>query len=489
MNIRILGLAATTLFFSHSVFASVPIILGSWSGERQLEAGYCSSDPSYEGHVTSKTVIINVTNQVTVVPDVEDAISGTASYSDNDFWYAETETFSGSILDDGTVVVTTPSGTYFGTYSNGIITIDPDSGDLADKEPFASASCEIDEYSFTLSGGAQAINPSVSAGTEIVAGNTQNLQSFVNNTIFPIVTRIQNIMVNLVTDVDTQGTRFDVRPLADGFKLSGQTGRAAGGDFRNLAGWGSVSYTDMENDNPLTAYDGDRLALQLGLDYMPNDNMVAGVSLGYEDMDVTTTFNTGTLDGQGFTIAPYVGAVIDDRWSFDALLGFSTIDYDQTRAAGTITGSTDATRFFAAANLNHTYAKKDQWLISSRMGILFANETTDGFLESDGTVNPEREARLVQAQIGADFTYLAGDKFEPYLNATYNYDLSSTNTSVVGAGGGLINPFDDDDDLLLGVGFNYYATESSTASLELRHRVFREDFEESVFSASYRASF
>ncbi|NNJ91760.1 MAG: autotransporter outer membrane beta-barrel domain-containing protein, partial [Gammaproteobacteria bacterium] len=113
---------------------------------------------------------------------------------------------------------------------------------------------------------------------------------------------------------------------------------------------------------------------------------------------------------------------------------------------------------------------------------------TDGFIESDGSVNPERSTRLIQGQIGADFTYLAGENFEPYLIATYNYDFISSGTNIV-AGGVAVNPFDDRDDVLLGAGFNYYVSENSTASMELKHRVFRDDFEETIFSASYRANF
>ncbi|NNJ91761.1 MAG: autotransporter outer membrane beta-barrel domain-containing protein [Gammaproteobacteria bacterium] len=491
MNIRILGLVAITLLFCNSAFASVPVVLGTWTGTKTMTATNCVSNPSLDGDTSTKIETIIVTNQTEGSPDVFDNISGTSFYTDSAFWPAASETFSGSIYSDGFFTVTfSPSGdTATGFYVNGVINVDATSYPSADKEPYLSGGCEIDEAAFTLTGGAQVVNAANAAGTAIVTGSTQTLQSFVNNTVFPVMTRIQNIVVNLITDTDTQGTRFDMNPVAGGYKISGQTGRAAGGDIRNLAGWGSVTYTDLENDNALTAYDGERMAFQFGLDYMPKDNMVAGVSLGYEDLDVTTTFNQGSVDGEGFTIAPYVGAVIDDHWSFDALIGFSALDYDQVRSSGTIKGSTDATRFFWAANLNHTYAKKDQWLIMTRAGMMFAKETTDGFIEDNGTVNPEREASLVQAQFGADFTYLAGDNFEPYLNATYNYDLSSSSINVVGVTGGLVNPFDDDDDLLIGAGFNYYASENSTASFELRHRLAREDFEETIFSASYRANF
>jgi len=487
MNCKHLGLAAILLVFSHSVFAAVPIVLGTYTGSKTSTASGCY-DPALDGNSVSEAFILNITNQDTSGPTVN-TISGTVQFAQTDFWYAGTEPFTGNIADDGTIDIVLPGVTYDGIYSNGVIKVDPGAGEIPEKDPYFTEMCFTSYSSFSAFGGSQALDAPVSAGTEIVAGSTRNLQSFVDNTIMPVMHRIKHIRRNLVSDLDAQGRRFDVDPIAGGYKLSGQTGRAAGGDFRNLAGWGSVSYTELENEYALTAYDGERLSFQFGLDYMPNDNMVAGVSFGYEELDVTTTFNQGTLDGQGFTIAPYMGAVIDDQWSFDALVGISTLDYDQLRSSGTISSSTDAIRYFAAANLNHAYAKNDSWLMVSRAGMMIANETTDGFVESDDTVNPERQARLVQAQIGADFTYLGGDQFEPYVNATYNYDLSSSDTNLVGPGGGLLTPFNDNDDLLLGAGFNYYASDSSSASMELRHRVFRDDFEETVFSASYRARF
>jgi len=490
MKISVLGFAAGLLMFANMVSAAVPVILGTWTGQDTKTVLSCSGDQSLVGDTAVETITLNVTSQ-TPATATEDIIQGTASNSDHIFWSADTETFTGVIFDDGTIVINlSPSGDVAtATYANGVITVNPDVPDLPDKDPYLAELCVVAGTTFTMTGGTQAINPTDTAATAIIAGNTQVLQTFVNNTIMPVATRIQNIVVNLVKpELVSESSRFDMTPMAGGFKLSGQTGRSAGGDLQNLAGWGSVSYTELENDNPQTAYDGDRMAFQFGLDFMPRDNMVAGISLGYEDMDVTTTFNQGSMDGQGYTVAPYIGGIIDDSWSYDALVGLSTVDYDQNRSSGTISGSTEATRFFAATNLNHTYGIKDKWLIISRAGLMYAEETTDGFTESDGTVNPERRTRLIQGQLGADFTYLAGDNFEPYLNATYNFDFISSGTNIV-AGGVSVNPFDDRDDLLFGAGFNYYVSDNSSASMELKHRVLRDDFEETIFSASYRANF
>jgi len=86
-----------------------------------------------------------------------------------------------------------------------------------------------------------------------------------------------------------------------------QSGVAAGGSQKKAGAWVQGGYTTIESTDLGGEFEGDVYNLVAGLDYKVNKNAVVGLSLAYEDVDVDTTFNSGTFKGDGFTIAPYAG--------------------------------------------------------------------------------------------------------------------------------------------------------------------------------------
>ena len=175
---------------------------------------------------------------------------------------------------------------------------------------------------------------------------------------------------------------------------SGQTTKAAGDHYGPLNVWGSVTWTGLTNDFVSTLFDSTSHVLTGGADLQPTDNLIVGLSLGYENTDVGTAFNGGTQDINGVTGLGYVGYLISDTFSVDASLGTTAVDIDQTRtlsafgaaagpfagvAAGTIiTSQVDAQRYFGAVNLNGFW-EFDDWLVGANTGYLRARGESEHF--------------------------------------------------------------------------------------------------------------
>lgn len=225
-----------------------------------------------------------------------------------------------------------------------------------------------------------------------------------------------------------------VVPLANGLRVQSQS---AGDGFDYPWGlWATYSHTDSEDDFATTAYDSDSDSFMAGMDFQPWDNILTGVAIGYDTTEIQTNFNTGEEDLDSFTVVPYFAIHLTDYvgtgfdLSADGAIGFSFVDIDQFRTAGgaRVTSSTDADRYFFSGNVNAGQYFGDFYL-SGNTGILVSRENTEGFTESDGTVNADRRSDFGQISIGGRAAYQWG-AFEPFASVTYNYEFNRQDVTV-----------------------------------------------------------
>ena len=326
--------------------------------------------------------------------------------------------------------------------------------------------------------GDEIINP------DIAPSNTLTDEVILNTQITTITTDL-NSRINAAL----RGTGRGVKRTANGLFYDAQSSGLNAGDGLGAYGaWASYSYSDYENDFTFTAFDGDTHTVFAGFDIAPWENTLFGIAVGYEFTDIDTTFNGGNQETDGFTIAPYFGAILSDIWSIDFSFGYSNLDTDQYRidpALGTvITSSPDSERWFGSLNLN-ALITRGNWIIGGRMGTLYANSDQDTFTESSGTVIASSERELGQWNLGADVAYSYGN-FEPYARASYQHDFNQTEITLIGVNR---QPSDDHDDVLVGAGIRYFNSNNISGSIEWYKRIFRNDFDEDVFSISIRADF
>lgn len=311
---------------------------------------------------------------------------------------------------------------------------------------------------------------------------------------------------NSITDTETLDTQVlpvtsalgtHLQGVFRGFAAPRGDGAGAGdGGLQSL--WVNTSYTDFENTFSRTAYDGATHLLLAGLDFTLSENVLLGLALSTENTDIDTLFNFGNQEVEGVTIAPYFGWLITDNLSLDISLGKTDTDTDQYRTVGTIeilpgpvlvnsitavTSSPSGERKFTALNLNGFWSAGN-WHYGARLGHLSASSDQDGYTESDGTAVEASSVDLKQTQLGGDVAYGSGSS-QLFLGVTLLKDSSTEEIQFPGGE----QPSDDDDSLLIGLGWRYYGGDGVSAILEWSTRDGKDDYSEDGVSASLRFDF
>ncbi|MBT5107129.1 MAG: autotransporter outer membrane beta-barrel domain-containing protein [Rhodospirillaceae bacterium] len=250
------------------------------------------------------------------------------------------------------------------------------------------------------------------------------------------------------------------------FFEGGNRGSSAGAKEKKMGVWILGAYSDIENDNVNTAFDGDIVNVVGGVDYRFTNKIIGGVAVSFEKTDLDTTFNLGTFEQDGVGVMPYVAFILNKNISADLNVGYTDLDIDTTRtSAGAIsTASYSGDRTTAGANLNFNKAVK-KWSLGASVGFLYIKEETDAFTESNGTAVAANEISIGQGRASGRLGYNMG-KVQPYVNvryenefwapsdATINGTLVETDTSGFVITGGL--DFTLSDKVSGGVAFSSY---------------------------------
>lgn len=453
---------AATLSFGPTAQATTADISGAYAGT--LSGSESCTPPATSGPL-SENMTLSITQSGT-------SFSGSGTSVDED---GETASFTFS----GTVSGNTFSGSGSGTDSDGDpFTISSISGTASDGSLDVNISGFDSECSFSLSGILTRTSADLVLNPETTPSSTITTAAFLTQEVKALTTGLSGHVGAAV-----RGALGGPQVTAKGFGYS--TGLAAGDNGIGYGAWASYSYSDFDNDLSSTAFDGNRHTVLAGLDLSPWERTVFGLALGYEAGDIDTTFNGGNQETDGYTIAPYVGALLTDTWSVDFSFGYSNVEYDQFRTfAGTrITSSPDADRWFGALNVNGltTYGN---WILGAKVGTLYAQSTIDSFVESDGTPVGELQSEVGQWNVGGNVAYTFG-QFEPFANVTYENDFNMTEIAVTTGP----QPANDDDDVLTGLGVRYYGQNGISGNVEWNKRLGREDFDEDIFTLSVRVDF
>lgn len=216
--------------------------------------------------------------------------------------------------------------------------------------------------------------------------------------------------------------------------LDGRTGSATAG-----VGWGDGYVgTDLRTNSAefgsgLFASDYDMVVGNVCA--ARNFNFSAGtIQLGaaftFESGDGTSLYNRGTMSHDG------VGGALILAWKPAPLTrlyvtgGMSSLNFDVTRNGGLISGSYDATRWFAAAGITHRMDFGD-WFVRTDGSLQYVDFSSDAYQEfgfglgisAPGFV-PGSSFSMLLANAEARVGYRFGD-FEPYVLAGFTYDFDN----------------------------------------------------------------
>jgi len=230
----------------------------------------------------------------------------------------------------------------------------------------------------------------------------------------------------------------------------GVDGRSAFATTTPFTVWGHGSFTSVDNDYVSGAndsrYDGDVWGYNLGLDYRFDDALIAGLSLGYNDTDLTTSFNNGSYRETGWTASPYVIYRPVQNLTISGEAGYGMSDIDVMRDNGTISGSTDSDIWYAALTTSYRVRPVDTIPLSltPSVAVLIASKTVDAYSESDGKANPtgRSNTRQIKPAIEAayDFTPTQSLTVTPFVETGLTYDFTdeiNNDKTAFNLGGGV----------------------------------------------------
>ena len=212
--------------------------------------------------------------------------------------------------------------------------------------------------------------------------------------------------------------------------------------------WGHGSFTDIENTRNRTGedsrYDGSVWGYNLGADYRFSPALVAGMSVGYAQTDITTTFDGGTYDEDTWNLSPYVIYRPSDTLTFSAIGGYAFGDVARSRNS-TVTGNTDSQTWYLQVDARQTFQPIEDrpFRVTGGLGALTSRNTLDAYTESDGNRVAESSVNTVQLKPNAELAYsfqISQTSLTPYVKAGYIHDFADQTNGDAGAfdlGGGL----------------------------------------------------
>ncbi len=259
--------------------------------------------------------------------------------------------------------------------------------------------------------------------------------------------------------------------------LNNQFGIAAGEQSSaltdNLSVWAGAHYFEGESDFAPTAFESETVGGTVGLDYTVSDYVTVGAFISYNDTDTTSAFNGGSADTQAITIGPYANFVVDDIFSVDASIAYTSNDIDNTRTVGAVvaTGSQDGDSMYVSVGLN---AMKwyDNVGLSGRLGWAYSDTDNDAYTDSLGTTFGATDSQLGQISLGGKVSYYGGS-YMPYVGATYKYDAISDNVNTVTPP----SPANDNDEVLLEAGINLFGDGPLSGGISADYSVLRDDYD------------
>ncbi|WP_417837100.1 autotransporter outer membrane beta-barrel domain-containing protein [Thalassospira tepidiphila] len=212
--------------------------------------------------------------------------------------------------------------------------------------------------------------------------------------------------------------------------------------------WGHGSFTDIENTRNRTGedsrYDGNVWGYNLGADYRFSSALVAGMSVGYAQTDIATTFEAGTYDEDTWNLSPYVIYRPSDMLTFSAIAGYAFGDVSKSRNTS-VAGNTDSQSWYLQVDVRQTFQPiaDSPFRVTGGLGALTSRNTLAAYTESDGNQVEESAVNTVQLKPNAELAYsfqISETSLTPYVKAGYIHDFTDQTNGDAGAfdlGGGL----------------------------------------------------
>lgn len=241
------------------------------------------------------------------------------------------------------------------------------------------------------------------------------------------------------------------------------TGIAGGASGERWSAWVGAAHSNIDQSF-LKASGHANVALG-GVDYTLANDVIVGVA-GTVERSRTNSFGT-RIEGDGYSLAPYVAIPLNANWLVDASLGIGRTDVDSI--TGAFVASAKDRRTFEALSLTYG-TDMGKWQLQGKASYLGSK---------DKFTTPSTTSKLNQVRFGGQATYDAGSVL-PYVGVTFIRDVS-TPPPIIGSA-------NDRDAIQLQAGVNIYSKGPLSGGLSYTYEANRKEIKNNVFVAnlSYR---
>lgn len=218
----------------------------------------------------------------------------------------------------------------------------------------------------------------------------------------------------------------------------------------------SVTPTVANINNQITPIltEGQVRLMILGVEWFDELELTAkGVTFTVDNMDITSTERvppaadvTSSVDGSGYTIAPYFVRQTESGGIHDVSVGIGK--NSMKTKSSSATASLNSDRRFISTGYSSAEALSDTLLVQYKFTASHTQDSVPAYTQSDGTAVPKSGTKHTQMMAEARFTQDMGG-IAPFLG------LSLIWNSFTASGGSGPAPREYDYTPLLSVGFNF----------------------------------
>lgn len=202
--------------------------------------------------------------------------------------------------------------------------------------------------------------------------------------------------------------------------MTGNTGLSSGGAM-GMGAWALGGYNYLDSSKSGGKYDGTLANFMVGMDKQFG-SLLVGVSFGFETLDLTTKYNSGKMEYDGWSVVPYLSYSFSKDLVADASFGYTWLDYTMKDTQGATSYSDDMSANRMVTSLGLTkYMSFDKLLLSGRVGTLYLHEH-QGSYKLNNTNYGQSGIYTWQGSLAVRGTYDFG-QFKPFLGATYMQDF------------------------------------------------------------------
>lgn len=252
------------------------------------------------------------------------------------------------------------------------------------------------------------------------------------------------LLANRLRNITGQIVRSRATQVSQGSTMSqalGMTGLSAGSHDARFGAWLDASVTLLDNDNVQVRTDGFSEVALVGLDYRVTNDLIVGLSAGYQGAQLDVKTIRGRRESDGWVVTPYASWIFAPNLSLDASFGIAGANTDVRNGLSgvTTTGSFDSHRYTGTLNAN-AYLPAGNWFLSWFAGFSYSYETQDDYTDSAGARIDNDAIRYGVMRVGGEAAYRLG-MFEPYALAVFELETEETrdgtDTETLIVGGGL----------------------------------------------------